>query len=90
MCRTAPLTSRRCILNIYSTNIRTVCFKRPTQSAFFYSKCRSFHNAIVFGYCIIHILNTGCAYKLTENSDAKFLNMMALKVLGILTLSVPN
>jgi hypothetical protein len=25
--RTAPLTSRRCILNIYSTNIRTEYFK---------------------------------------------------------------
>jgi hypothetical protein len=27
ICRTAPLTSRRCILNIYSTNIRTEYFK---------------------------------------------------------------
>jgi hypothetical protein len=27
MCRTAPLTSRHCILNIYSTNIRTEYFK---------------------------------------------------------------
>jgi hypothetical protein len=26
--RTAPLTSRRCILNIYSTNIRSEHFKR--------------------------------------------------------------
>jgi hypothetical protein len=26
--RTAPLTSRRCILNIYSTNIRTEYFER--------------------------------------------------------------
>jgi hypothetical protein len=26
--RTAPLTSKRCILNIYSTNIRTEYFKR--------------------------------------------------------------
>jgi hypothetical protein len=28
--RTAPLTSRRCILNIYSTNIRTEYFKHAT------------------------------------------------------------
>jgi hypothetical protein len=28
--RTAPLTSRRCILNIYSTNIRTEYFKHVT------------------------------------------------------------
>jgi hypothetical protein len=27
ICRTTPLTSRRCILNIYSTNIRTEYFK---------------------------------------------------------------
>jgi hypothetical protein len=27
ICRTAPLTSRRCILNIYSTNICTEYFK---------------------------------------------------------------
>jgi hypothetical protein len=27
MCRTAPLTSRRCILNIYSTNTHTEYFK---------------------------------------------------------------
>jgi hypothetical protein len=27
ICRTAPLTSRRCILNIYSTNIHTEYFK---------------------------------------------------------------
>jgi len=25
------------------------------------SKCRLFHNATLFGSCIIHILNTGCA-----------------------------
>jgi hypothetical protein len=28
--RTAPLTSRRCILSIYSTNIRTEYFKHAT------------------------------------------------------------
>ena len=26
---------------------------------FFSSKCRLFHNATLFGFCIIHILNTG-------------------------------
>jgi hypothetical protein len=26
---------------------------------FFSSKCRLFHNAALFGFCIIHILNTG-------------------------------
>ena len=28
---------------------------------FFSSKCRLFHNATLFGFCIAHILNTGCA-----------------------------
>ena len=28
---------------------------------FFSSKCHLFHNAILFGFCITHILNTGCS-----------------------------
>ena len=28
---------------------------------FFSSKCRLFHNATLFGFCITHILNIGCA-----------------------------
>ena len=28
---------------------------------FFSSKCRLFHNATLLGFCITHILNTGCA-----------------------------
>ena len=62
MGRTARLTSRCCILYIYSTNIRTEYFKHAAQSLFFLSsKCRLFHNASFFGSSIIHILNTGCA-----------------------------
>ena len=59
--RTAPLTSRRCILYIYSTNIRTEYFKRAALSTFFPSKCHLFYNATLFGSCIIRILHTGCA-----------------------------
>ena len=33
--RTAQLTTRRCILNIYSTNILTEYFKHAAQSPFF-------------------------------------------------------
>jgi hypothetical protein len=33
--RTAPLTSRRCILYIYSTNIRSEYFKHAAHSPFF-------------------------------------------------------
>ena len=62
MGRTAPLTSKRCILYIYSTNIGTEYFKHALYSPFFFSsKCSLFHNANLFGSCIIHILYTGCA-----------------------------
>ena len=62
ICRTAPLTSRYCILYIYSTNICTEYFKHAAHSPFF-----PLQNAVYFimlpffGSCIIHILNTGCA-----------------------------
>ena len=36
ICRTAPLTSRCCILYIYSTNIRTEYFKHAEHSPFFF------------------------------------------------------
>ena len=61
--RTAPLTSKRCILYIYSTNIGTEYFKHGIYSPVFFSssKCSFFHNSKLFGSCIIHILYTGCA-----------------------------
>jgi hypothetical protein len=43
MGRTAPLTSRLCILYIYSTNIRTIYFKHAAHSPFF-----SLQNAVYF------------------------------------------
>ena len=62
ICRTAPLTSRRCILYIYSTNIRTEYFKHAAHSPFFSSsKYNLFYNTTLFGSCIIRILHTGCA-----------------------------
>jgi len=60
--RTAPLTSKRCILYIYSTNIGTEYFKHGVYSPFFFSsKYSLFHNSNAFGSCIVHILYTGCA-----------------------------
>jgi hypothetical protein len=60
--RTAPRTSKRFILYIYSTNIGTEYFKHGIYSkVFFSSKCSLFHNSNIFGSCIIHILFTGCA-----------------------------
>ena len=74
MGRTAPLTSKRCILYIYSTNIGTEYFKHALYSPFFSSKCSLFHNAKLFGSCIIHILYTGCSKIKKNNSGAKGLN----------------
>ena len=69
MGRTAPLTSKRCILFIYSANIGTEYFKHALYSPiFFSSKCSLFHNANLFGSCIIHILYTGCA-KIKKNNN---------------------
>jgi len=62
MGRTAPLTSKHCILYSYSTNIGTEYFKHALYSTYlFSSKYSLFHNANLFGSCIIHILYTGCA-----------------------------
>jgi hypothetical protein len=43
------------------TNISAEYFKHAAHSPFFSSKCRLFRNATFFGFCIIHILHTGCA-----------------------------
>jgi hypothetical protein len=40
---------------------------------FFSSKCRLFHNATLFGFCITHILNTGCAKIWKKKSVARSL-----------------
>ena len=62
MSRNAPLNSKRCILYIYSPNVGTEYFKHPLYFPFFFSsKCSLFHNANLFGSCIIHVLYTGCA-----------------------------
>ena len=73
MSRTAPLTSKHCILYIYSTIVCTEYFKRALYSPFFFSsKCSLFHNANFFGSCIIHILYTECAeIKKKKNSGVK-------------------
>ena len=58
--RTAPLTSKRCILYIYSTNIGTEYFKHSIYSPFF--PLESAVCFIILTYlvsCIIHILYTG-------------------------------
>ena len=60
--RTAQLTSRRCILSIYSTNMLTEYFRHAVYSPFF-SLQDAFHFIMLsfFGSCNIYILNTECA-----------------------------
>jgi len=58
---TVPLTSKRCILYIYSINIGTEYFKQGIYSPFSLFKMQFFHNSNVFGSCIIYILYTECA-----------------------------
>ena len=55
MGRTAPLTSKRCILYIYSTNIGTEYFKHALYSMFF-----SLQNAVCFIMltCLVPVLFT--------------------------------
>jgi hypothetical protein len=71
MGRTAPLTSKRCILYIYSANIGTEYFKHALYSPFFSSKFSLFHNGNLFGSCIIHILYTEGAKIKKNNFGAK-------------------
>ena len=78
MGRTATLTSKLCILYIYSTNIGTEYIEHALYSPFFFSsKCSLFHNANLFGSCIIHILYTECAeIKKKNNSGVKGLILL--------------
>ena len=85
MGRTAPLTSKRCILYIYSTNVGTGYFKHALYSPFFFSSKRSlFHNANLFGSCIIHILYTGCAEIKKNNCGAKGLTDICHKYVAMI------
>jgi hypothetical protein len=43
------------------TNISTEYFKLAAHSPFFSLKCRLFHSATFFGFCMIHILHRECA-----------------------------
>ena len=55
------VTSKCCILYVYSTNISNEYFKHSIYSPFLSSKFSLFHNSNLFGSVIIHILYIGCA-----------------------------
>ena len=87
MGRTAPLTSKRCILYIYSTNIGTEYFKHALYSPFFFSsKCSLLHNvnclvAVLFTFYIQGVL------KLKKNSGAKGLIIIIINILTAIGLA---
>ena len=59
--RTAPLTSKRCIVYIYSSNMGTEYFKHGIYSSFiFLQNALCFIILTFFNSCIIHILYIGC------------------------------
>ena len=76
-CRTAPLTSKRCILYIYSTNISTEYFKHGIYSPFF-----PLQNAVCFIILtyLVPVLFTFYIQSVLElkknNSGAKRLNTL--------------
>ena len=67
--RTAPLTSKRCTLYIYSTNISSEYFKHGIYFPFLFLFKMQFHNSNLFGSCIIHILYTTGVLKLKKNNS---------------------
>ena len=82
--RTAPLTSKRGILCIYSTNIDTEYFKHGIYCPFFPLQ-NVFCFIILFGSCIIHNLYTVCANIKKNSSGAKRLNLIVSISLCIYT-----
>jgi len=62
MGRTSPLTSKVAFyIFIQQIKVLNILNMLHTLRFFFSSKCSLFHNANLFGSCIIHILYTGCA-----------------------------
>ena len=83
--RTAPLTPKRYILYIYSTNIGAECFTHGIDSLFFSSECSLFHNSnILFTFYIQDVLK----FK-KNNSGAKRLNITYSECVSV-TLFIPH
>ena len=73
--RTAPLTSKRCVLYIYSTKICTEYFKHVIYSPFFSLQSAVCFIILTYLVPVIHILCTMCAKIKKNNSGSKRLKV---------------
>ena len=73
--RTAPLTSKRCILYIYSTNIGTEYFKHDIYSPFFSLKNAVCFIIITYLVPVLFTFYIQSVLQLKKNYGAKRLNM---------------
>ena len=69
--RTAPLTSKRCILFIYSTNIRTEYFKHGTYSPFFHLQNAVCFIILTYLVAVLFTFYIQGVLKLKNNSGAE-------------------
>jgi len=72
--RTAPLTSKRCILYIYSTNIGTKYFKNSIYSPFFLLQNAGCFINLTYLVLVLFTFYIHGVLKLKKNSGAKRLN----------------
>ena len=90
MGRTATLTSKCCILYMYSTNIGTEYFKHALYSPFFFSsKFSLFHNANLFGSVLFTFYIQG-VLKLKKKSGAKGLKIHSVSAVNKFHLGCKN
>jgi len=75
-CRTAPLTSKRCILYIYSTNTDTEYFKHCTYSSFFPLQSVVFFINLTYLVPVLFTFYIQGVLKSKNNSGAKRLNQI--------------
>ena len=80
--RTAPLTSKRCILYIYSTNTGTEYFKHGIYSPFFLLQNAVCFIILIYLVPVLFTFYIQDVLKLKNNSDAKRLIVTVKTIAG--------